>query len=307
MNPRVEPSPNRRKSRKGPVSVAPRDMGTDAEPGAIPGEEIPEKISHKENIARQVASISPSATLNKDDCSSTLTNGRTPRRSAKNDAEQHKTEFQQPKAKDSLSRKGIEKTTGKRGRKPTDREEVKKGPGGTDSEHESFPESNGEEVHIEQRRQPWRFSRANRYAALLEEAKRQKRDPKKHKGPSHNTSTYTGGFYDNDIWESSEDDEDWSPEKIFGKNESRRLLNSRYSESSSSNTEEQSGEEQGATEDGSEEESREGRAASDSETSGASSTVLEASAKKPKTSKNSVCSKAARQRKKPPGKVKEKR
>lgn len=145
-----------------------------------------------------------------------------------------------------------------------------------------------------------------RYAALLEEAKRQKKNPRRHGGPSH-THACTGGFYDNDMWESSEDDEDWSPEKIYGKDESRRLLNSRYSESSSPDTDDESGEEREPGGGSDADKQPPAAAASDHKTSRTSSVVLDTSTDETRLPKNSDCSKMSKQRKKPSRKEKKDR
>ncbi|CBZ52461.1 conserved hypothetical protein [Neospora caninum Liverpool] len=84
------------------------------------------------------------------------------------------------------------------------------------------------EVTLPTRHQPPRVFRASNYRALVEEAKK--------KGHTKARTAQQPGLlslYGAEMWESSEEDDDWSPEKVYGRAQARRLLKSRQSESSS--------------------------------------------------------------------------
>ncbi|ESS32987.1 hypothetical protein TGVEG_202430 [Toxoplasma gondii VEG] len=91
------------------------------------------------------------------------------------------------------------------------------------------------EATLPRRQQPSRIFRASRYQALLEEAKNQTQTKKRTSCQQTRLSSFYVG-----MWESSEGDDDWSPERVFGREQARRLLKSKQSESSSEDEEEDS-------------------------------------------------------------------
>ncbi|KEP64774.1 UNVERIFIED_CONTAM: hypothetical protein HHA_202430 [Hammondia hammondi] len=101
------------------------------------------------------------------------------------------------------------------------------------------------EVTLPRRQQPSRIFRASRYQSLLEEAKKKAQTKKRTSCQQTRLSSFYIG-----MWESSEEDDDWSPERVFGREQARRLLKSKQSESSSEDEEEESSSEATEEEDG---------------------------------------------------------
>ncbi|PFH34640.1 hypothetical protein BESB_066730 [Besnoitia besnoiti] len=118
----------------------------------------------------------------------------------------------------------LKKLNRRRSQVRTQEEEDDEEDDGSDSSPDTEP------IVFPRRQQPLRYFRASKYQALLEEAKKKGQTKKRSSALQGDLLSLYGGV---DMWESSEEDDDWSPEKVYGRDQARRLLRNKQSESSS--------------------------------------------------------------------------